>query len=67
MQDLGFLRADGKTLIAQPHLDDDGLWTLDDVRSMQYEIVSPNIAFAEQMGLANGSSANGARRNGAAP
>jgi hypothetical protein len=28
---------------------------------MQYEIVSPNIAVAEEMGLANGSSANGAR------
>ena len=34
MQDLGYVRDDGKTLIPQPHLDLDPkkMWTLDDVR-----------------------------------
>ena len=57
VQDLGFVRADGKTLIGQPHLDDEGRWTLDDVKSMGFEIQSPNITTAEKMGLPNGSSA----------
>ena len=65
VRDLGFLRADGETLIPQPHLDDEGMWTLSDVRSMNFEILSPNIIYAEQMGLANGSSVNGASANGA--
>jgi propane monooxygenase large subunit len=59
VRDLGFVRADGETLVAQPHLDEDGMWTLDDVRSMGFEVLSPNIVFAEQMGLPNGSSVNG--------
>jgi hypothetical protein len=67
VRDLGFVRADGKTLVAQPHLDDDGMWTLDDLRSLEFEVISPNIAFAEAMGLANGSSHDPARahNNGA--
>jgi propane monooxygenase large subunit len=35
VQDLGYVRDDGKTLIGQPHLDLDDpkkMWTLDDVR-----------------------------------
>jgi propane monooxygenase large subunit len=34
IQDLGFVRNDGKTLMPQPHLifDDKAMWTLDDVR-----------------------------------
>ena len=56
VRDLGFVRPDGKTLIAQPHLDDDMMWTLDDVKSMGFEMQSPNIMFAEAMGLPDGSS-----------
>ena len=43
VRDLGFLRPDGKTLVAQPHLDDDFMWTLDDIRSPHFELLSPNI------------------------
>ena len=64
VRDLGFVRSDGKTLVAQPHLDDDGMWTLDDLRSLDFEVVSPNIAFAEAMGLPNGSSYDPARTQG---
>ena len=34
IKDLGFVRTDGKTLVAQPHLRFDAkeMWTLDDVR-----------------------------------
>jgi propane monooxygenase large subunit len=56
---LGFVRSDGETLIAQPHVnDDDGhrMWTVEDVRSMDFQIRSPNIVVAEKMGLPNGSS-----------
>ena len=37
IKDLGFVRSDGKTLIAQPHLrfDDKEMWTLDHVRGHQ--------------------------------
>jgi propane 2-monooxygenase large subunit len=64
VRDLGFIRPDGKTLIGQPHLDDDGRWTLDDVKSMGFEIKSPNITVAEKMGLPNGSSAGLETPNG---
>ncbi|HEY2706186.1 MAG TPA: monooxygenase [Candidatus Dormibacteraeota bacterium] len=39
----GMLRADGKTLIPQPHLSDDPrmMWTLDDIRALDYEIRDP--------------------------
>jgi methane monooxygenase component A alpha chain/propane monooxygenase large subunit len=39
--DLGYLREDGKTLIAQPVLKPKRLWTIDDIRRCQYEVVSP--------------------------
>lgn len=39
--DLGYVREDGKTLIAQPVLDPKRLWTVDDVRRCRYEVVSP--------------------------
>jgi propane 2-monooxygenase large subunit len=65
VRDLGFVRSDGETLVAQPHLDEDNMWTLDDVRSMNFEVMSPNIVYAAQMGLPNGSSANGSSANGA--
>ncbi|MGH7965020.1 MAG: methane monooxygenase, partial [Candidatus Binatia bacterium] len=38
---LGYLREDGKTLIAQPVLNPKRMWTLDDIRRCQYEVVSP--------------------------
>lgn len=37
----GLLRADGKTLIAQPSLDDDRMWTIDDIAALNYEIKNP--------------------------
>lgn len=37
----GSLRADGKTLLAQPSLDDTKLWTLNDIRALNYEIKNP--------------------------
>jgi 1,2-phenylacetyl-CoA epoxidase catalytic subunit len=39
--DLGYLREDGKTLIAQPVLEPKRMWTVDDVRACRYEVVSP--------------------------
>jgi YHS domain-containing protein len=35
------LRADGHTLIAQPHLSEDNQWTLDDIRRLNFEITDP--------------------------
>lgn len=37
----GLLRADGKTLLAQPSLDWDKMWTIDDIRAWNYEIKDP--------------------------
>jgi YHS domain-containing protein len=39
--ELGYLRPDGKTLIAQPHLNPDNLWTIDDIRRLKFEIKNP--------------------------
>jgi hypothetical protein len=64
VRDLGFLRTDGKTLIAQPHLDDENMWTIDDVASMDFHVQSPNITVAEKLGLPNGSSVGLASPNG---
>jgi propane monooxygenase large subunit len=64
VRDLGFLRTDGKTLIAQPHLSDEGMWTIDDVASMDFHVQSPNITVAEKLGLPNGSSVGLASPNG---
>jgi propane monooxygenase large subunit len=43
MQDLGYVRDDGHTLIPQPHLDLDPkkMWTLDEVRGITLN--SPNV------------------------
>lgn len=38
---LGYLRDDGKTLIAQPLLNPKRMWTIDDIRRCQYEVVAP--------------------------
>jgi propane monooxygenase large subunit len=47
VQDLGYVRDDGKTLVPQPHLDLDPtkMWTLDDVRG--YTVQSPNVLLNE--------------------
>jgi len=39
----GLLRADGKTLIGQPHIDDDPakMWTIDDIKALNVEIKDP--------------------------
>jgi hypothetical protein len=39
--ELGLLRADGKTLIGQPHFAVERMWTLDDIRRVGYEIRYP--------------------------
>jgi propane monooxygenase large subunit len=54
VRDLGFVRADGKTLIAQPHLRAEGRWTLDDLAACATKVESPNINTAKAMGLASG-------------
>ena len=64
MRDLGFVRTDGETLIAQPHLDNDNMWTLDDVKSMDFHVQSPNITVAEKLGLPSGSSVGLVSPNG---
>ncbi|PND54253.1 methane monooxygenase [Mycobacterium sp. ENV421] len=37
----GAVRSDGKTLLAQPHLNSERLWTLDDLRACNVEIRDP--------------------------
>jgi hypothetical protein len=54
VQDLGFVRADGKTLIGQPHLRDEGRWTLADIRAHDLRFISPNIRVAQELGLPSG-------------
>ena len=39
--ELGLLRADGKTLIGQPHFDLDRMWTIDDIRAIGWELKYP--------------------------
>lgn len=39
--DLGFVRPDGKTLMGQPTLDLERLWTIDDIRRLKYEVRDP--------------------------
>ena len=47
MEELGYVRDDGKTLVPQPHLDLDPkkMWTLDDVKGNTLN--SPNILLNE--------------------
>jgi len=45
VKDMGFVRDDGNTMVAQPHLhldDPKKLWTLDHLRRMP-EVQSPNV------------------------
>ena len=69
IRDLGFVRADGKTLIGQPHLERERRWTLADVRSNNITITSPNIRMARELGLPSGDHAGMAPDpgNGAVP
>jgi len=39
--DIGGIRPDGRTLIGQPMLDMERLWTIDDIRAIGYEIRNP--------------------------
>jgi propane monooxygenase large subunit len=55
VQDLGFIRGDGHTLIAQPHLNDEDRWTMEDLRAVALKVSSPNIRVAEEQGLPSGS------------
>lgn len=36
--ELGLIRPDGKTLIAQPHVSDERMWTIDDIRRIGWEL-----------------------------
>jgi alkene monooxygenase alpha subunit len=38
---LGYVRPDGKTLIGQPHLNHERMWTIDDIRKIGYEVKDP--------------------------
>jgi len=44
VSDMGFVRDDGKTMVAQPHLnlDPKKMWTLDHLRRMP-PVLSPNV------------------------
>lgn len=39
--DLGYVRPDGKTLIGQPTVNQERLWTIDDIRALRYEVKNP--------------------------
>lgn len=54
IRELGFIRADGETLIAQPHLREERRWTLADIRRHGLHFVSPNIRVAQELGLPSG-------------
>ncbi len=54
IRDLGFVRADGETLIGQPHLGSERRWTLSDIRSHDLHFASPNIRVARELGLPSG-------------
>ncbi|MHB8696260.1 MAG: ferritin family protein, partial [Solirubrobacteraceae bacterium] len=51
---IGFVRDDGQTLIAQPHLRSEDRWTLKDLEAVDVTIESPNINTAVRLGLPSG-------------
>jgi len=51
---LGYVRSDGQTLMGQPHLRDEGRWTLKDLDDVGLTVESPNINRAKAMGLPSG-------------
>jgi hypothetical protein len=67
IEDLGFVRADGKTLIGQPHLGAERRWTLEDIRAHDLRFVSPNIRVARELGLPSGDWSGMPTGNGAVP
>jgi propane monooxygenase large subunit len=74
IQDLGFVRADGETLIGQPHLggadpDSGGprRWKLSDIRAHGLKLQSPNIRVARELGLPSGDWSDSPVSDGAVP
>ena len=67
IEDLGFVRADGETLIGQPHLGDEHRWTLSDIRAHNLALQSPNIRVARELGLPSGDWSDAPRSDGAVP
>jgi propane 2-monooxygenase large subunit len=67
VQDLGFVRSDGETLIGQPHLRDEHRWTLSDIRAHDLKLISPNIRVALELGLPTGDWSDAPRSDGAVP
>jgi propane 2-monooxygenase large subunit len=71
VRDLGFVRADGETLIGQPHLGDGesgpARWTLSDIRAHDLKLQSPNIRVARELGLPSGDWSDSPRTDGAVP
>ena len=61
------MRADGETLIGQPHLDDERRWTLSDIRAHDLKLQSPNIRVARELGLPSGDWSDVPRADGAVP
>ena len=67
VRDLGFVRADGTTLMGQPHLEDDRRWTLEDLKAHGIVIRSPNIKLARELGLPSGDHSDCAGGDGRVP
>jgi propane monooxygenase large subunit len=67
VRDLGFLRADGRTLMGQPTLETHDMWTLADLERFNLPIVSPNIRMAQELGLPSGDHSDMIAGDGAVP
>ena len=67
IRDIGFVRADGETLIGQPHLRGEGRWTLSDIRRRNLTLTSPNIRMAHELGLPSGDWSGTPTGNGSVP
>lgn len=48
IQDMGLIRSDGKTLLGQPHLNAERLWTIDDIKARDVIIEDPVRLHFEQ-------------------
>jgi hypothetical protein len=67
IRDIGFVRADGETLIGQPHLNAERRWTLSDIRAHNLHLSSPNIRVAQELGLPSGDWSGVPTGNGSVP
>jgi hypothetical protein len=67
VRDLGFVRADGETLVGQPHLEHEERWTLSDIRAHNIVLTSPNIRMARALGLPSGDWSDAPASDGAVP